>query len=163
MSEDDRASYGGPASLQQVSSSINRCLLFDGIGARLPCMTHNVNSRREDWWWSMTGPLFATHSHRYNHGPRKSTTHSILYQRTNDNPTNEKGLKKREVAYLLDVNVRTVRRVTRLEAETGSVVQEPVSKGPRRSLNGIDCAVCCIFSIHHGTHTQGFSSILNRY
>jgi len=53
-----------------------------------------------------------------------------------------KGLKKKEVAELLDVNVRTVRRVTKLEAETGSVVREPLVKGPRRLLNGIDCAVC---------------------
>ena len=52
-----------------------------------------------------------------------------------------KGLKKQQVADLLDVNVRTVRRVTKLEAETGSVVREPISKGPQRMLNGIDCAV----------------------
>lgn len=52
-----------------------------------------------------------------------------------------KGLKKKQIADLLDVNVRTVRRVTKLEATTGSVVREPISKGPRRVLNGIDCAV----------------------
>ena len=52
-----------------------------------------------------------------------------------------KGLKKQQVADLLDVNARTVRRVTKLEATTGSVVQEPVPKGPRRLLNGIDCVV----------------------
>jgi transposase len=52
-----------------------------------------------------------------------------------------KGLKKKQVAALLDVSVRTVRRVTKLEAATGSVVREPISKGPRRLLNGIDCAV----------------------
>jgi len=51
-----------------------------------------------------------------------------------------KGLKKKEVADLLDVDVRTVRRVTRLEAETGSVVRESFLKGCRRLLNGIDCA-----------------------
>ena len=50
-------------------------------------------------------------------------------------------MKKVEIAALLDVHPRTVRRVTRLEAETGSVVREPVSKGPQRALNGIDCAV----------------------
>ena len=52
-----------------------------------------------------------------------------------------KGLKKQQVADLLDINVRTVRRVTKLDAETGSVVRQPISKGPRRMLNGIDCAV----------------------
>ena len=41
-----------------------------------------------------------------------------------------KGLRQKEVAGLLDVDVRTVRRVTKLEAETGSVVQVPFAKGP---------------------------------
>jgi transposase len=53
-----------------------------------------------------------------------------------------KRMKKAQVAALLDVHPRTVRRVTKVEAETGSVVREPISKGPRRMLNGIDCAVC---------------------
>ena len=52
-----------------------------------------------------------------------------------------KRLKKAQIAYLLDVDPRTVRRVTRLEAETGSVIRTPVVGGPRRILNGIDCAV----------------------
>jgi len=60
-----------------------------------------------------------------------------------------KGLKKKQVADLLDVDTRTVRRVTRLEAETGFVVQRPVSKGPRRVLNGIDCAVRRVYSVHY--------------
>jgi len=42
----------------------------------------------------------------------------------------KKGLKKKQVVDLLDVNPRTVRQVTKLEAETGSVVREPVLKGP---------------------------------
>lgn len=58
-----------------------------------------------------------------------------------------KGLKKKQVAELLDVDVRTVRRVTKLEAETGSVVREPLVKGPRRMLNGIDCAVRRLYFI----------------
>ena len=71
-----------------------------------------------------------------------------------------KGLKKKQVANLLDVDARTVRRVTKLEAETGSVVREPVSKGPRRLLNGIDCAVCHVSSVCHDTYVlSGFSSI----
>ena len=59
----------------------------------------------------------------------------------------KKGLKKREVAELLDVNARTVRCITKLEAETGLVVREPLVKGPHRLLNGIDCAVrqCLIY------------------
>ena len=61
----------------------------------------------------------------------------------------KKRLKKRQVADLLDVNPRTVRRVTKLEAETGSVVREPILKGPRRLLNGIDCAVRHIYLIHY--------------
>jgi len=52
-----------------------------------------------------------------------------------------KRMKKVQVADLLDVDPRTVRRVTKLEAETGSVVWEPVVRGPRWMLNGIDCAV----------------------
>ena len=56
-------------------------------------------------------------------------------------------MKQKQVAELLDVNTRTVRRVTKLEAETGSVVREPFAKGPRRMLNGIDCAVRCISSV----------------
>ena len=63
-----------------------------------------------------------------------------------------KGLKKPQVADLLGVDIRTVWRVTKLEAETGSVVREPISKGPRRLLNGIDCAVRCVSPRH--THTQ---------
>ena len=55
-----------------------------------------------------------------------------------------KGFKKKQVADLLDVGVRTVRRVLKLEAETGLVIREPISKGPRRLLNGIDCAVRCM-------------------
>jgi len=39
-------------------------------------------------------------------------------------------MKKAQIADLLDVSPRTVRRVTKLEAETGSVVWEPVVKGP---------------------------------
>ena len=53
-----------------------------------------------------------------------------------------KQMKKSRIAALLDVHPRTVRRVTKLEAKTGSVIRELVSKGPRRALNGIDCAVC---------------------
>ena len=64
-----------------------------------------------------------------------------------------KGLKKKEVADLLDVNIRTVRRVTKLEAESGSVVRVPLVKGPRRLLNGIDCAVRSIYSIHRDVLT----------
>jgi hypothetical protein len=52
-----------------------------------------------------------------------------------------KNMNKTEVAALLNVNPRIVQRVTKLEAETGSVVQIPVQKGPRWMLNGIDCAV----------------------
>ena len=63
-----------------------------------------------------------------------------------------KGLKKPQVADLLGVDIQTVRRVTKLEAETGSVVREPISKGPRQLLNGIDCAVRCVSPQH--THTQ---------
>ena len=75
-----------------------------------------------------------------------------------------KGLKKKQVAHLLDVNVRTVRRITKLEAETGSVVREPVLKGPRRMLNGIDCAVRRSRSIFRDPHTlRGILSILSRF
>lgn len=63
-----------------------------------------------------------------------------------------KRVKKAQVAYLLDVDPRTVRRVTRLEAETGSVVRKPIVKGPRRILNGIDCAVRGIMSAVTGVY-----------
>lgn len=62
-----------------------------------------------------------------------------------------KRMKKTHVADLLDVDTRTVRRVTKLEAETGSVVWEPVTRGPRWMLNGIDCAVCLSYFIHSDT------------
>ena len=64
-----------------------------------------------------------------------------------------KGLKKRQVAELLDVDARTVRRVTKLEAETGSVVREPLVKGPQRLLNGIDCAVRCVYFVFCDVYT----------
>ena len=60
-----------------------------------------------------------------------------------------KGMKKKQVAELLDVSTRTVRRVTKLEAETRSVVREAFAKGPRRLLNGIDCAVRHPSSVFH--------------
>ena len=52
-----------------------------------------------------------------------------------------KRLKKSQVAALLDVSPRTVRRVTKLEAETGSVIRQQSPVGARRMLNGVDCAV----------------------
>ena len=58
-----------------------------------------------------------------------------------------KQVKKSQIAYLLDVDLRTVQCVTRLEAETGSVVWKPVVKGPWQILNGIDCVVCGIMSV----------------
>lgn len=63
----------------------------------------------------------------------------------------QKRMKKVQIADLLGVSSQTVQRVTKLEAETGSVVREPVAKGPRRMLNGIDCAVCwnCSFMPTH--------------
>ena len=82
----------------------------------------------------------------------ESTTHPYRYQIIDDNPADEKGIEKKQVADLLDVNLRTVRRVTELEAETGSVVREPVLKGPRRLLNGIDCTVRHIYLVHHGVY-----------
>ena len=63
-----------------------------------------------------------------------------------------KRMKKAQVADLLDVDPRTVRRVTKLEAETGSVVRKPVVKGPRWMLNGIDCAVRYNYFICGGTY-----------
>jgi len=71
----------------------------------------------------------------------------------------KKGLKKKRVADLLDVDPRTVRQVTKIEAETGSVVREPVPKGPRRLLNGIDCAVRHIYLVHHGVYVLKSSQV----
>lgn len=75
-----------------------------------------------------------------------------------------KKMNKRQVAALLGVNPRTVRRVTKLEAETGSVVRVPVQRGPRRMLNGIDCAVRRGSIFHRSVYTLiGIESILRHY
>ena len=46
-----------------------------------------------------------------------------------------------EIARLMDVHPSTVRRVVKKMRTTGSVVKRPLQIGPRRALNGIDCAV----------------------
>jgi len=48
---------------------------------------------------------------------------------------------KSEVAELIGVHPSTVRRAVRKMRKTGSVVKQPLRGGPRRILNGIDCAV----------------------
>ena len=53
----------------------------------------------------------------------------------------KKRMKKSQVAALLDVSPLTVRRVTKLKAETGSVVRPKSLVGAQRTLNGVDCAV----------------------
>ena len=73
-------------------------------------------------------------------------------------------LRKKQIADLLNVNPRTIRRVTKLEAETGSVVREPVVKGPRWMLNGIDCAVRWDYFIPSDTHAlSDYNSISSRF
>jgi len=75
-----------------------------------------------------------------------------------------KQMRKTQIADFLGVNPRTVQRVTKLEAETGSVVREPIVKGPCRMLNGIDCAVRWDYFIHSDTHTlNGYDSILSHF
>lgn len=76
-------------------------------------------------------------------------------------------MKRAQVADLLDVDPRTVRRVTKLEAETGSVVREPVVRGPRWMLNGIDCAVRQSYFIYTdmctlSSHKKYLESLLER-
>ena len=73
-------------------------------------------------------------------------------------------MKKARIADLLDVDPRTVRRVTKLEAETGSVVREPIVKGPHWMLNGIDCAVRCNYFIcNDACILNSYESISNRF
>jgi hypothetical protein len=50
-----------------------------------------------------------------------------------------------EIARLMDVHPCTVRRVVKKMRTTGSVVKHPLQIGPRRALNGVDCAVCVLF------------------
>lgn len=49
-------------------------------------------------------------------------------------------MNKAQVVDLLDADYKTQQRVAKLDAETGSVVREPVTEGPCQMLNGIDCA-----------------------
>lgn len=65
----------------------------------------------------------------------------------------QKQMKKAEVADIFGVSLRTVWCVTKLEAETGLVIQEPIAKGPHWMLNGIDCAVHQNRFIHSDTCT----------
>ena len=51
------------------------------------------------------------------------------------------GLSKSKIAQAMDVHPSTVRRVVWVARATGSVVRHPLQSGPRRALNGIDCAV----------------------
>ena len=55
-------------------------------------------------------------------------------------------LPKSEIAQLMDVHPSTVRRVVKKMRMTGSVVKHPLQSGPRRVLNGIDCAVSACLS-----------------
>jgi len=141
------------------------CLCFDGIGARHPGMTHHTPNRFSKLVVGCgSGPEQDPRS-RYipttmSSGNRRHTP--IAIKELMITLQTKKGLKKKRVADLLDVDLRTVRRVTKLEAETGSVVQASGASSERaptvakwdglRRASHISRSPWCI-------HTEKFSSI----
>lgn len=78
-----------------------------------------------------------------------------------------KGYTNREIAKLLDVNARTVRRVQRLAFLTGSVVRKPLHSGGPRSLNGLHVAVitvslCSVIYIFNPAKSQFLEGCVER-
>ena len=131
------------------------CLCFDGIGARHPGMTHHTPNRfsklvvgcgsgPEQDPCSRYIPTTMSSGNR-RHIPIAIKELIITLQ-------TKKGLKKKQVADLLDINPRTVRPATGHKTRGRDRIScsgASSETGPRRLLNGIDCAVRRIYLVHN--------------